>query len=475
VKEYFELFDLFDEKITTDIPEESEKFVEFTKEESSDALTTYLKEMGSVPLLTKEGELELAKKIEQGKRLLMMATFSVPRVLKKLIRLGEIIERGEAPLDEIINLNYDETEDDLIEIKNRFYHHTQNINKLFHERIRLLRQKEVEDNRKIIKQLRINRDNILKEILSLELKDSAISAFADEIKRLYILLEEKKRESAKKESHGNSADRIERAIGMKMEELKRVIKALEKAERIIYDAKSRLIEANLRLVVSIAKRYIGKGLGLDDLIQEGNIGLIKAVEKFDYKRGYKFSTYATWWIRQSITRALAEHSRTVRLPVHIIENITTYMKTTRELLQQLGREPTIEEIAQKSGLSEKKIKEIIRVTRDTLSLETPVGDDEDSQLMDFIEDEQTISPLDEAMREDLRAHLEKVLSTLHPKEAEVIKRRYGLDGTGSPHTLEEVGKAMSVTRERVRQIEVRALKKLKHPSRSRWLKAFIQE
>ena len=253
-----------------------------------------------------------------------------------------------------------------------------------------------------------------------------------------------------------------------------MIKVIKRAEDIIHQAKSSLIEANLRLVISIAKRYIGKGLSFPDLIQEGNIGLMKAVDKFEYRRGYKFSTYATWWIRQAITRALADHSRTIRIPVHMIETINRMTKATRELVQELGREPFEHEISERLGIPEKKVKDIMKITKETISLESPIGDDEDSRLRDFIEDEMVNSPLDEAIRGDLRSHIDRVLCSLNPKEAEVIRRRYGLDGSNLPHTLEEVGRAMEVTRERVTQSESQAIRKLKHPSRSRWLKSFIE-
>ncbi|RMG01255.1 MAG: RNA polymerase sigma factor RpoD, partial [Nitrospirae bacterium] len=266
----------------------------------------------------------------------------------------------------------------------------------------------------------------------------------------------------------------ETAIGMKSDRFSELIRVLNKAESIIDSARSKLIEANLRLVISIAKKYIGKGLSFPDLIQEGNLGLMKAVEKFEYERGYKFSTYATWWIRQAITRALADQSRTIRIPVHMIETINRITKASRELVQELGREPSAQELADEVGMSETRVKEILRITKETISLESPVGEEEDSNLMDFIEDEMARSPLDEAIRGDMRDHIEKVLSSLNPKEAEVIRRRYGLDGSDLPHTLEEVGKAMEVTRERVRQIETKAIRKLKHPSRSKWLKGFIE-
>ncbi len=503
MKEYF---DFFEELSFSDEPETQKLRVEEQPEEvideqaererELDAISSYLKEMGAVPLLTKQGEIEIAMQIEKGKEQLMAAIFSVPYILRKIVELGELIERGDAPLDEIVNIEGDEPEDEILDIKNNFYKTTLMIKDLIKKRINLLKKKAGQNGDDLAKTLRKNRKEILKEIKGLNLKESAINTLADELRRWHERINEIKKELKRLKARLKSSEKrggadstalidliaekeeelrkIEKTLGMRVEDFRQVIGAITRAENVIHEAKSRLIEANLRLVISIAKKYIGKGLSFEDLIQEGNIGLMKAVDKFEYRRGYKFSTYATWWIRQAITRALADHSRTIRLPVHMIENINRITKVSRDLVQELGREPTVEEIARRSGLPEKKVKDIMKTTKETISLETPVGEDEDSYLLDFLEDDVSESPLDTAIQEDLRRQIDRVLDSLNPKEAEVIRKRYGLDETRSPHTLEEVGRDMRVTRERVRQIEVKALRKLKHPSRSRWLKSFVE-
>jgi RNA polymerase primary sigma factor len=486
-------------------------------EEEYDPLRSYMKEMGSVPLLTREGEIEIAQMIERGKERLAVAIFSVPLSIKKLIALGEMIEKGEAPLEEIIHVEGDESSEDLLNIKNNFFKRTKEIEVLFRQRGKLLSRKKVDNTSmaSLSDQLKENRKMIYEKVSVLNLRESALTTFSNELKRLHDVIKKHSKEikairrklktknieapqhvekegttpvPESLESYPEESKKIivtyveklstrtdvERHMGMKSKELALVIRAIHKAEKIIDHAKSRLIESNLRLVISIAKRYIGKGLNFSDLIQEGNIGLIKAVEKFEYTRGYKFSTYATWWIRQAITRALADHSRTIRIPVHMIETINRINKATRELVQELGREPAQDEITTRTGMPESKLKDIFKISRETISLESPIGEDDDGNLRDFIEDNMVSSPLDEAISCDLRNNIEKVLQSLNPKEAEVIRKRYGLDGTRLPHTLEEVGKALAVTRERVRQIEAKAIRKLKHPSRTKWLKAFIE-
>jgi RNA polymerase primary sigma factor len=267
---------------------------------------------------------------------------------------------------------------------------------------------------------------------------------------------------------------IEDSFGLGWEEIRKVSKEVYEAEREVSRAKDMLVEANLRLVISVAKRYIGKGLTLSDLIQEGNIGLIRAVDKFEYKRGYKFSTYATWWIRQAISRAIADQSRTIRIPVHMIENLNLISKTTKEIAQEAGGDANPEEISRRSNIPVSRVTSIMRMTREPISIETPVGDEEDSMLKDFIEDKSIPSPLDVAILDSLREQIEKVLCTLSPKEQLVIRRRYGI-GEDTPHTLEEVGQEFEVTRERIRQIEVKAIRKLKHPSRNKWLRDFLNK
>ncbi|HEB74763.1 MAG TPA: RNA polymerase sigma factor RpoD [Nitrospirae bacterium] len=493
----------------TDLCEEEETELDVTDE--YDPLRSYMREMGAVPLLTREGEVEIAREIDRRKQQLTMATFSVPLILKKLISLGELIERGEAPLAEIVQIDGDESEEDLLYKKREFFKHTERVRELFNERMKLLGELDKDGRRKkegadrIIRELKNNRKAVYDEIKELNLKECAVNTFADELRRLSDILTEKHRELMlikrrlrkrnvvipKDEEVGGYPERIqdllreyfrklnditsmEKEIGMENTELRHVLRAIQRADKTIHEVKSRLVEANLRLVISIAKRYIGKGLSFSDLIQEGNIGLMRAVDKFEYKRGYKFSTYATWWIRQAITRAIADQSRTIRIPVHMIETINKVTRASRELVQEFGREPTEEEIARKIEMPEARVKEILKIAKEPISLESPVGDDEDGQLRDFIEDTLMSSPLDEAIHGDLRRNIEKVLMSLNPKEAEVIRKRYGLEGANFPHTLEQVGKAMEVTRERVRQIEVKAIRKLKHPSRSRWLKSFME-
>jgi RNA polymerase primary sigma factor len=269
-------------------------------------------------------------------------------------------------------------------------------------------------------------------------------------------------------------EKIEDSFGLGGEDIKKVTREALDAEREVSRAKDILVEANLRLVISVAKRYVGKGMNLGDLIQEGNIGLIKAVDKFEYKRGYKFSTYATWWIRQAISRAIADQSRTIRIPVHMIENLHLINRTAKELVQEGGSEPNPEEISKRVNIPVSRVQSIMRMTREPISIETPVGDEDDTMLKDFIEDKSVPSPLEAAILDDLKEQIDKALCTLSPKEQLVIRRRYGL-GEDSPHTLEEVGQEFEVTRERIRQIEVKAIRKLKHPSRNKWLRDFLNK
>jgi RNA polymerase primary sigma factor len=304
-------------------------------------------------------------------------------------------------------------------------------------------------------------DTIRSGVLPRKIKNRAV---ADEIKKL----------AAEYAICRDTIKEVEDIFGISYEEMKKALYILIEEEREIDAAKNKLTEANLRLVISIAKRYIGKGLGFSDLIQEGNIGLMRAVDKFEYRRGYKFSTYATWWIRQSITRALADQSRTIRIPVHMVESINRMTKTIRELVQEKGKEPSPEETAEKMKLPAEKVRGMLKISKEPISLETPVGEEDDSHLSDFIEDKTTLSPLDIAILEDMKKNIDKVLASLTPKEQSIIRKRFGI-GDELPHTLEDVGLEFEVTRERIRQIEVKAIRKLRHPSRSRWLRAFIEK
>jgi RNA polymerase primary sigma factor len=517
VKHLFEYFEDYDEEkdvvfseseVHEDDTEEEEKAPYFIEGEK-DPIRIYLKEMSSVPLLTREGEIEIAKKIEDGREMIYRVIFSLPFFLTKLITLGSMVRNGEAPITEIIQNSEEETEEDLLLEKKRFFEITKQIDSLnkkikssfkkfkgalpiFNSR-RTSKKKSYRGvkrvNQSLNKTIEENRNKILKKIHELRLKEDVILAFSDELKRSVAEVDtlQKKIATLMKKGKYPATDikkeyqlckkniqKKEILFDMKCDEMKKALRVLMQGEKEVFKARKALIEANLRLVISIAKRYLGRGLNFSDLIQEGNSGLMRAVDKFEYKRGYKFSTYATWWIRQAITRALADQSRTIRIPVHMVETINKITKVTRELVQEMGKEPTPIEIAERLKIPVDKVNVILKISKEPISLETPIGEEEDSHLRDFIEDKAMLSPLDLAIQDDMKKKIDRILCSLTPKEEKIIRKRFGI-GEDIPHTLEEVGLEFDVTRERIRQIEGKAIRKLKHPSRSKWLREFIEK
>lgn len=482
-----------DEGLEGDIraEEEAEEIEEAEEKELIEGeyapIKMYLKEMSTVPLLTKEGEVEIAKKIDAGKERFSSVVFSLPFAVRKLIKLGALIEKGEAPFADIVQNGDEFSDEDLFAERKRVYELTVGLQRLFakkNSQLRALKGAAGEQRKKIMRKLSETDSAIISTVQQLKLKDDVALALSEEMTRLMYEAVDIKGKSAGKPLRPQAGENlkarrarlkeIESLLGTKAASVEKTLEALVESQREIIEAKRRLIEANLRLVISIAKRYMSKGLSLPDLIQEGNIGLMKAVDKFEYKRGYKFSTYATWWIRQAITRALADQSRTIRIPVHMVETINRITRAMREYVQEKGKEPTPDEVSERVGMPAEKVKSILKISKEPISLETPIGEEEDSPLRDFIEDKAAPSPLEAAMLEDLKRQMEKVLSLLSPREEKIIRRRYGI-GQDSSYTLEEVGQEFAVTRERIRQIEVKALRKLKHPSRSKWLRAFIEK